>query len=302
MRIAFLGMNGPLSIEALKATARDHRVVAVAWPARASSGAGAAAAPGLRGRLRRAARALGLRRADSLDAIAARCGARVRELGSRSDPALAQLLHDSRPDLLCVASFPWVLAPEVLAIAARGAINVHAALLPRHRGPLPLFWIYHGDDRQTGVSVHWMAERADAGDIVLQAAFALPRGESVDVLNRRNALAAGPLLARALADIAAGSAPRTPQDESLATAAPFVRAGTPMVAFDSWGAERVWHFLAGLHPRFIEPLRDVEGAAVAYRGVPSYSIESHRRAIGSVQRHANGAELYCLDGVVHLTT
>lgn len=298
MRIAFLGMNGPLSIEALKAAARDHHVVAIARPA----SAGAGSESGLRDRLRRAAHALGLRRGDSLEAIADRCGARVTELYSRSDPALAQLLCDSRPDILCVASFPWVLAPELLSIAARGAVNVHAALLPRHRGPLPLFWIYHGDDRQTGVSVHWMTELADAGDILLQSSFALPRGESVDMLNRRNALAAGPLLARALADIAAGSAPRTPQDDSLATAAPFVRAGTPMVAFESWGAERVWHFLAGLHPRFIEPLRDAEGAAVAYQGVPGYSIESHRRAIGSVRRRANGAELYCLDGVVHLAT
>jgi methionyl-tRNA formyltransferase len=296
MRIAFLGTNGPLSIEALKAAARHYSVVAIARPATAR------AEPSLRGRLRRVARALGLQRGDSLDAIAGDIGTKVTELRDRSDPALGLLLQQSRPDILCVASFPWLLAPGICAIAARGAVNVHAALLPRHRGPLPLFWIYHADDRQTGVTVHWVTERPDAGDILFQHGFPLSRGEPVDVLNRRNAEVAGPLLGRALAAIAEGSAPREAQDDAQATAAPFVRAGTPMVAFESWGAERVWHFLAGLYPRFIEPLHDAKGAAIHYRGVPGFSIESHERAVGSVERTRNGADLFCRDGLVHLAT
>ena len=112
----------------------------------------------------------------------------------RSDPTLRVLLEEARPDLLCVASFPWLLAPALLAIPRLGAVNVHTALLPRHRGPLPLFWIYHADDRETGVTVHWMIEQADAGAIIRQSAFPLPRGLPVDELNRQNARAAGPLL------------------------------------------------------------------------------------------------------------
>ena len=296
MRIAFLGMNGPLSLAALGAAARDHQIVAIARPASAG------AAPGLRGRLGQAARALLMRRADSLDGIARQAGIRVTELGSRSDPALAAQLLQCRPDVLCVATYPWLLAPEILSLARLGSLNVHAALLPRHRGLLPLFWVYHADDRRTGVTVHWMDERADGGDIVHQSSFALPRGEPVDTLNRRNAEAAGPALVCALAAIADGSAARTIQDETKATAAPFVRAGTPMVAFDSWGAERVWHFLAGLYPRFVEPLRDAAGNAVPYRGVHGYALETHRRAPGTLERVPGGIALFCRDGLVHLET
>ena len=296
MRIAFLGTNGPLSLAALGAAARDHQIVAIARPA--SDGVAA----GLRGHLGKAARALGMRRRESLDGIARQAGIRVTELGNRSDPALATQLRQGRPDVLCVASFPWLLAPEILATAPLGALNVHAALLPRHRGLLPLFWVYHADDRRSGVTVHWMDERADGGDIVLQSDFALPRGEPVDRLNRRHAEAAGPALARALAAIADGSAARTAQDETQATAAPVVRAGTPMVAFDAWGAERVWHFLAGLYPRFVEPLRDGAGNAVAYRGVRGYELESHRRAPGTLERGPGGIQLFCRDGLVRLET
>jgi len=296
MRIAFLGMDGPLSIEALRAVARREEVVAIARPAIATG------QPTLRGRIGRTARALGLRRGSPLAGVGREIGTRVTTLGHRSDPALASLLRASRPDLLCVASFPWLLAPETYSLARLGAINVHAALLPRHRGPLPLFWIYHADDRETGVTVHWMSEQADAGDIMFQSSFPLPRALPVEDLNRRNAAVAGPLLGRALEAIAAGDPPRVAQDESRATAAPFVRAGTPMVAFDSWGAERTWHFLAGLYPRFIEPLRDDRGDALVYRGVHGFSIESHCRVPGTVERAGKGARLFCRDGFVQLET
>lgn len=296
MRIAFLGTNGLLSAGALKAVAHEHRIVAIGRPASST------VAIGVRARLGSAARALGLRRNDSIDAIARQLGVVVTGLRNRSDPSLAAMLQQSRPDILCVASFPWLLAPELLSIARLGAINVHAALLPRHRGPLPLFWIYHADDKQTGVSVHWMDERADAGDIVVQAAFPLARGEPVDVLNQRNAQMAGPLLARALAAIGDKSAPHIAQDETQATAAPFVRAGTPMVAFGSWNAERIWHFLSGLYPRFIEPLQDSSGMPVRYRGLRGFSIESHRRLPGTVELTRAGAQLFCRDGIVHLLT
>jgi methionyl-tRNA formyltransferase len=294
MRIAFLGTNGLLSAGALKAVAHEHRIVAIARPVSTT------ATIGMRTRLSNVVRALGLRRNDSIDAIARQHGIMVTELNNRSDSTLAALLRQSRPDVLCVASFPWLLAPELLSIARLGAINVHAALLPRHRGPLPLFWIYHADDRESGVTVHWMDERADAGDVVAQSAFPLARGEPVDSLNQRNAEVAGPLLARALAAIDNGSAPRMMQDEARATAAPFVHAGTPMVAFDSWPTERVWHFLAGLYPRFVEPLQDVSGMPVRYRGVRGFFIDSHRQGPGTVELTRSGARLFCRDGWVRL--
>ena len=294
MRIAFLGMNGPLSIEALSAAARDHEVVAIARPAEKASGSG------LPIRLRRAASALLRRGNRSLDGMARQLGLQVTSLRGGSDPSLLEMLWESRPDLLCVASFPWLLPAAALGLPPLGAVNVHAALLPRHRGLLPLFWIYHADDRETGVTIHRMSEQADTGDILFQSSFPLPRGQHVDVLNLRNAEATGPLVSRALAAIAAGNPPRIVQDESRATTAPFVRAGTPMVDFENWGAERVWHFLTGLFPRFIEPLHDTQGLVVQYRGVGGFSIEPHARLAGTVERTGKGARLFCRDGWIQL--
>src|ERR1051326_1425127 len=69
-------------------------------------------------------------------------------------------------DLICVASFPRIIPPHILARAKRGGLNVHGALLPKHRGPDPLFRTYFDEDQEAGVTVHWMDEGVDSGDIV----------------------------------------------------------------------------------------------------------------------------------------
>lgn len=296
MRVAFLGTGGPLSTSALAAVVRDSRLVFLGTPAPVASGSRSA----IRRALRASAELLGVRRANSLGALAQEAGLAVTKLAGRTERTWHEKLAACEPDILCVAGFPWLLPTEVLDIPTNGAINVHAALLPRHRGPLPLFWVYHADDRETGVTIHWMSDEADAGDLLMQTAFPLPRGQSVNVLNERNGEAAGILLGKALACLAGGEAPRLPQDDTLATAAPWIQRDAPMVAFESWSTERVWHFLSGVYPRFVEPLGSSDGSRVVYRGVLGFTEKAHEREPASVERTSAGYDLYCLDGRVHL--
>src|SRR5947207_4803135 len=74
-------------------------------------------------------------------------------------------------DLICIASFPRIVPPSILARAAHGGLNVHAALLPKHRGPDPLFWTFFDFDEVTGVTVHWIDAGVDSGDSVAQRAW-----------------------------------------------------------------------------------------------------------------------------------
>jgi methionyl-tRNA formyltransferase len=189
----------------------------------------------------------------------------------------------------------------VLAAATLGGVNVHTSLLPRHRGPLPLFWIYHGNDREAGVTVHRMIDDYDAGEIITQHAFSLERGYPVDALHQRHVEVAPGVLRAAVRALADGTARPRPQDESLATAAPFVRPGDRMVNFDAWDVERVWHFLAGLFPRFIEPLADAEGRPLTYGGVTGFEPGEPRSRPGTATRTASDRlALHCRDGVVFL--
>jgi methionyl-tRNA formyltransferase len=297
LRVLLFGSGGLLSASALRALAAEHDVLGVvlAKPAR----------PWERARrlLGAVARSAGLRRGDVLMTTARSLGVRLLPLPSVQDDRLAESIAALRLDLLCVAHFPWRIPDRLIASARLGGVNLHPSLLPRHRGPLPLCWVYHGDDRETGVTVHHLTKEMDAGNIVAQRAFPLPRGYPVDRLNADNARVGAEVLQEAMRALAAGAATGRPQDHTRATRAPFVRPGQRLVEFDTWDAERVWHFLAGVWPRFIEPLQDVEGRAASYGGVLGYDRTAAGLPPGRV-RTADGDRLAlsAVDGTVWLRT
>ncbi len=298
MRLVFCGTDGDLSVHALRALGTDHEVVGVVRALRKPSGVSQPVSP--LGVARGLARALGWRRASTLAGLAESLHAPVWDTTSGKDPSITARIAAVRPDLLCITGFPWLLGADLLAIPGAGAINAHAALLPRHRGPLPLFWIYYHDDRETGVTVHRVTERADAGAILAQTSYPLPRGFPVEALNRLNAERGAALLAETVRNVAAGRATGTAQDEARATAAPMVRGGARMVDFARWEVERVWHFLAGLFPRFQEPLASADGTPVRYTGVLGYDEGGELAAPGTATPARHGFDLHCRGGRVRL--
>jgi methionyl-tRNA formyltransferase len=223
----------------------------------------------------------------------------VIRLTAANEPAVAERLCSLRPDLICIATFRRLLSREITALAPLGAINLHPSLLPRYRGPLPLFWTYYADDRMSGVTVHHASQVFDAGDIILQESFPLPRAYPATKLIEDVGQRGAALLRSAVQALACGQAPRVVQDERAATVAPLVRPGVPMVRFDEWDVERVWHFLAGLSPRFREPLTDGEGRPVLYRRVIGFE-RRRSKVLGSVEPIAGGWNLHCRGGVVLL--
>lgn len=81
---------------------------------------------------------------------------------------LARALESYRVDLLIVFGFAWKLPTSVLAIPRLGAINIHVSMLPQYRGPAPLLWAIRNGDRTGGVTVHWMDEGFDTGNVLAQ--------------------------------------------------------------------------------------------------------------------------------------
>jgi methionyl-tRNA formyltransferase len=219
---------------------------------------------------------------------------------STTDPDLLERLQSLGPDVICVSGFPWLLRPEILATARRGALNVHTSLLPRHRGPNPLLWVYYHNDDRTGVTVHQMNERADAGAILAQQAFDLPRGFPIERLYSKTARIGADLLVQVLHDLETGNLKAKVQDESLSTPAPRVPQGVAMVNFGEWDVERIWHFMSGLSSRRHEPLRDTCQKEVHYRSVLGYTAGDCQEEPGTVVSTAFGWNLYCRDGSIQL--
>jgi methionyl-tRNA formyltransferase len=100
--------------------------------------------------------------------LAVRHGIPVLQPERARDPRFQADLRALAPDLVVVAAYGKILPPAVLEIPPHGCINVHASLLPRHRGAAPIAWAILVGDRVTGVSIMAMSEEMDAGDVFLQ--------------------------------------------------------------------------------------------------------------------------------------
>jgi methionyl-tRNA formyltransferase len=110
-----------------------------------------------------------------------------------------------------------ILAKEILAIPRRGALNLHGSLLPKYRGRCPLNWVLIHDESETGVTLHYMEEKPDRGDIVAQGAVRITDDDTALTLFDKLTGAAATLLRDTYPLLCAGTAPRRAQDHAQAS-------------------------------------------------------------------------------------
>jgi methionyl-tRNA formyltransferase len=132
-------------------------------------------------------------------------------------PEVVGALARLEPDLILSFYFREVLSPAVLAVAGRGALNLHGSLLPRYRGRCPVNWVLVHGETETGVTLHHMEARPDTGDVVAQRAVPIADDDTALTLNRKLGDAARLLLRDTFPLLLAGTAPRIPQDHARAT-------------------------------------------------------------------------------------
>ena len=133
------------------------------------------------------------------------------------DGEALELVKDLAPDLIVVAAYGKLLPEEILTVPPHGSINVHSSLLPKYRGAAPINWAILEGEEETGVSIMYMAKELDAGDVILQKSTPIGPMEDAQALTLRLAELGAEALAEAVTAIAAGTASRTPQDESRQT-------------------------------------------------------------------------------------
>jgi methionyl-tRNA formyltransferase len=136
-------------------------------------------------------------------------------------PDVVERIAAARPDVVCVAAFGMILPAELLRVPRYGCINVHASLLPRHRGAAPVQRAILADDETTGVSIMLMEEGLDTGPYALQRPVPIAGRYAVE-LEEELAFVGARALLDVLDQVAGGTVLWTPQDDSKATYAPKV--------------------------------------------------------------------------------
>jgi methionyl-tRNA formyltransferase len=130
--------------------------------------------------------------------------------------AIQQLL----PEVIVVMAYGQILPKAVLEIPRVACLNLHASLLPRHRGAAPIQAAILAGDEETGITVMYMDEGLDTGDELLKVQTPISPTDTGGTLHDRLATIAPPALAEALQLLANGTAPRIPQENAAATYAP----------------------------------------------------------------------------------
>jgi len=136
------------------------------------------------------------------------------------DAAFLDALRGLAPDLIVVAAYGKILPRAVLDLPPRGCINVHASLLPRHRGAAPVVWTILAGDAITGVTIMEMNEEMDAGDVLLQRETAVRPDDTGGTLLERLATLGASAIGEAIDGLRAGTLRPTPQPASGVSFAP----------------------------------------------------------------------------------
>ncbi len=240
----------------------------------------------------------GLRPAPSaVKTLALQRGLEILQPASLKDEAALERVAAARAQVLVVAAYGLILPPRALGLAALGALNIHASLLPRWRGAAPIQRALLAGDRETGISIMQMDAGLDTGVILLQRPLAIADDDDAQSLHDRLAVLGGEAIVAALGDLAAGHARPIPQPEAGVTYARKI---------DKAEAELDWSRSSVELERAVRALRPAPGARSALRGEP-IKIWRARCAPQSgtpgrvLQRDAQGVQVACGEGALQLT-
>ena len=160
-------------------------------------------------------------------------------------PDVADQLRRVAPDLLVVVAYGQIIPASLLSIPRLGALNVHASLLPRHRGAAPIARAILGGDQETGVTIMQMDEKLDHGPVLASSPTPIHEGEDAIALTARLAAIGADVLVYVLGHLESIKA--APQNEVAATTAPRLRKEDGELEWDM-GAVEIDRHVRALQP------------------------------------------------------
>lgn len=158
-----------------------------------------------------------------------------------------QQLREWQPAVIVVAAFGQILKPAVLELPAYGCVNVHASLLPRHRGAAPVAAAILAGDEKTGITMMKMDPGLDTGPILAQRSIAIQPAHTGGTLTAALAELGATLISDTLPEYLSGAISPQPQDEAYATYAPRLKKIDGRIDWKQ-SAETIARQVRALHP------------------------------------------------------
>ncbi len=234
------------------------------------------------------------------------CAALAREHGIATftpegvDQSWQERIAPLKPAVIYSFYYRYLIPDAVLALAPRGAYNMHGSLLPKYRGRAPVNWMLVNGEREAGVTLHHMVARADAGDIVGQRSVAIDDEDTALTLYRKLVPIGVELIKEFHPQIANGNAPRRPQN--IAAGSYFGRRRPEDGRIEwNWPARRIFNLVRAVTHPYPGAFVNVDGHKLFIWKARIASESGKRGAPGTIVGvKADGVEVAAGDGSIRL--
>ena len=207
-----------------------------------------------------------------------------------------QKILDIQPDLIITCAFGQILPKEVLNAARLGALNVHASLLPKYRGASPIQWALLNGDKKTGVTLMYMDEQMDTGDIINQLECDISKDENVGSLHDKLSILGVEILKQELPKIITGTNSRQKQDDEKATYTKMIEREDELIDFNDNG-KTIINKIRAFNPWPLAYFKLNNNEIKVYE---AYFEKKDISQIGKVLLSKNSLGITCKDGIIYL--
>ena len=209
-----------------------------------------------------------------------------------------QRIIDANPDIIITCAYGQIIPKELIMYPRLGCINVHASLLPKLRGGAPIHKAIIDGEEKTGITIMYMDEHMDTGDIISMEEYIIKDSDTVGILHDELSKIGADLLIKTLPSIIDGTNNRIKQDDTKATYAYNIKREEEHLDFNKTGKEII-NQIRGLNPW---PVANLIINDLEYKVYEAYFEKKSINEVGKVldiKKDAIG--ISCKDGIVYIT-
>ena len=204
-------------------------------------------------------------------------------------------LTEEKIDLIVTCAYGQIIPKEVLNLPKYGCVNVHASILPKYRGSAPIQWAIINGDKETGVTIMYMDEGMDTGDIISISKIAISSEDNVGTMHDKLSILGAQALEKELKSIFDGSAIRIKQGNDW-TLAPMIKREDEHLNFNDYG-ENIINRIRAFNPW---PLANI---LIDDKEIKIIEAEFKKEKVNKANCiiiNKNKLGISCLDGIIYL--
>lgn len=212
------------------------------------------------------------------------------------DGEALSVLRGLCPELIVVAAYGKILPVDILELPPRGCINVHSSLLPKYRGAAPINWAILNGENESGVTIMYMAEGLDTGDMIAAESTPIALDENAQQLHDRLAEIGANLVAKVVADMECGTITTTAQNDALSCYAPMLSKELSPIEWDKT-ARQIHDQVRGLYP-WPSAVAEIDGIRCKILRTALTPETTGKKPGEYVQADKKGLKVACANGEV----